>query len=63
MTHPVYILSNDEGSTRINILEFVDENDFDYETLSALCALEPGQTYHAGGGAACEWSVTRVYED
>ena len=50
-----------EGCTRSSFLDFLDANpDLDRETIAALEALAPGETYHAGGGAACAWSVRRI---
>ena len=40
--------------------EFLADNLSTLPDIDALVALRVGETYHGGGGASPEWSVTRL---
>jgi len=55
-----YVLSDDPKGA-FTLAEFLAVNeDLDPEEVDAIRALEPGQSYTGGGGAAAEWTITRT---
>jgi TusA-related sulfurtransferase len=51
------IVTTDEGTTNMSIPEFLRDNP---ELAACVMALPLGETYHGGGGAQPEWSITRT---
>jgi len=60
----LYRLRGVEGADEtITYAEFAAANDdMDPRELHAILTLRPGETYRGGGGAAPEWSITRLSE-
>lgn len=51
------IVTTDEGTAIMSIPEFLRDNP---ALAAAVMALPLGETYHGGGGAQPEWSITRT---
>ena len=55
------LMIDGDPTNTCTILEFLDANeDLEGDDIRALAFLEVGQTLRGGGGAAAEWSVTRL---
>lgn len=56
-----YLLKTVDGETvRVTFPEFLEANrEMAREDLDAIRLLAPGETFHGGGGASPEWSITR----
>lgn len=57
---PLYATDEDPND-HFTLDEFLDANEsLDPEEVEAIRALQPGQSYASGGGAAAEWTITHI---
>lgn len=54
------LLTVDGDKMTVVLDDFFLDNTLDEDEEREIAALAVGQTYRGGGGAACEWSITRL---